>query len=296
MAHTLCESGKTNYRIIIAKDYDPAVKYAAEELSMFLYRAAKTAFAIGFDDSEKAGCEIVLGQTSREPDGFISRSGLKNDGFAIKTNNGDVFISGKTGRGTLYGAYAFLEAYAGIKFVSYDCTYVPSLDKIEIPEKIDDTQIPPFEYRDIYYREIIGNPDFSARRKCNGFHGNLAEKHGGKFVYAGFVHTFDSIVPPDKYFETHPEYFSFVNGQRISKHSQLCLTNPEVLEIAKKYVADILQKNPKVNIVSVSQNDCYNPCECGNCKKIDEEEGSHAGTLLRFVNAVADSIKDAHPV
>ena len=291
----LCENGKTNYRIVISKDSGPAVHYAARELSMFLYRAAKTAFAVGLDDSEKKGCEIVLGQTNREPEGFIARAGLKNDGFAVKTNGKDIFISGKTDRGTLYGAYSFLEKYIGIKFIAYDYTYIPALDKIEIPKKIDNTQIPPFEYRDIYYREIIGDPDFSARRKCNGFHGNLTEKHGGKFIYAGFVHTFDSIVPPGKYYGEHPEYFSFVGGKRISDHAQLCLANPEVLEIAKQYVKDILQKNPKVNIISVSQNDCYNPCECESCRAIDEAEGSHAGTLLRFVNAVADSIKDEYP-
>ena len=291
----LCENGKANYRVIIAKDPEPAVRYAAEELTMFLYRASKTAFAAGFDDSEKTGGEIVLGLTQREPEGLFSRAALKNDGFEIKTKDGDIFITGKTGRGTLYGVYSFLEKYAGIKFISYDCTYIPATDKIEIPRDIEIAEIPPFEYRDIYYREIIGNPDFSARRKCNGFHGNLSEKHGGKFIYAGFVHTFDSIVPPDKYFEAHPEYFSFVGGKRISKHAQLCLTNPEVLEIAKKYVGEILQKNPNVNIISISQNDWYNPCECDSCRAVDEAEGSHAGTLLRFVNAVADSVKDAYP-
>ncbi|MCL2775355.1 MAG: DUF4838 domain-containing protein [Oscillospiraceae bacterium] len=291
----LCENGHTDYRIIIPKDYDAVTRYAAEELSMFLYKAAKTAFTMGFDDSEKTGCEIVLGETLRESEKFIRRNDLKKDGFIIKTDGGDIFISGKTGRGTLYGVYSFLEDYAGIKFISYDYTYIPSVDRIEIPVQIDDIQIPPFEYREIFYREIIANPDFSARRRINGTHGTLSDKHGGKFVYAGFVHTFYSIVPPDKYFAEHPEYFSLVNGKRTSDHAQLCLTNPDVLEIAKKYVRDILEKNPKVNIISVSQNDWYNPCGCDNCRKIDEEEGSHAGTLLRFVNAVADSIKDDYP-
>ena len=299
----LCENGHTDYRIIIPKNHDAATYYAAEELTMFLYKATKTAFIIAFDDSEKTGCEIILGLTEREQSGFIARNILKNDGFTIKTKGGDIFISGKTGRGTLYGVYSFLEEYIGIKFISYDYTYIPAADKIEISNKIkneteiNNTQLPPFEYRDIYYREIIGNPDFSARRKCNGFQAALSDRHGGKFIYAGFVHTFNSIVPPDKYFAEHPEYFTFSakKGERLSEHAQLCLTNPDVLELTKKYVRDILEKRPEVNIISVSQNDWYNPCECENCRKIDEEEKSHAGTLIRFVNAVADSIKDDYP-
>ncbi|MCL2099107.1 MAG: DUF4838 domain-containing protein [Oscillospiraceae bacterium] len=292
----LCESWYTDYRIIIPKDYDDAVCYAAGELTLFLFKTANTAFTIGFDDSEKKGREIILGETAREPEGFIERAALKNDGFVIKTNGGgDIFISGRSGRGTLYGVYSFLEDYIGIKFISYDYDYIPSLDKIELPEKINDTQIPPFEYRDVYYREFIGNPDFSAKRKCNGAHTALSKKHGGRFNYAGFVHTFNAIVPPEKYFAEHPEYFSLFEGRRISEYTQLCLSNPDVLRIAIEYVKDILAENPDVNIISVSQNDWYNSCECELCRKTDEEEGSCAGTLLRFVNAVADSIKDDYP-
>ena len=288
----LCENGNARYKIIIPENHDAATRYAADELSMFLYRASKTAFVIGFDGAEE------FDGSGEKLNKIILKTGedLKNDGFIIKTNKKDIIISGKTGRGVLYGVYSFLEDYIGIRFISYDYTYIPSLGSIELPDKISDKQIPPFESRDAFYGEILKNPDFAARRKSNGDHGLLA-KHGGSVVYAGFVHTFNIIVPPEIYFDAHPEYFSYKKekGARIREHTQLCLTNPEVLEITKKYVAGILEKNPDVNIISVSQNDWYNPCECENCGKIDEEEGSHAGTLLRFVNAVADFIKDSHP-
>src|SRR5204863_199957 len=123
----------------------------------------------------------------------------------------------------------------------------------------------------------------------------LQEKHGGKMVYGTFVHTFNSILDPKKHFEQHPEYFSMVGGKRISEQTQLCLTNPDVLAIAIETVKGWIAKNPKANIFSVSQNDWYNPCECAACKAIDDAEGSHAGTLIRFVNAIAESIEKEHP-
>ncbi|MDF2686360.1 MAG: beta-hexosaminidase precursor, partial [Clostridia bacterium] len=46
---------------------------------------------------------------------------------------------------------------------------------------------------------------------------------------------------------------------------------------------------------SVSQNDWYGYCQCEKCKAIDEEEDSPAGSLIRFVNAVADAVKDEFP-
>ena len=45
----------------------------------------------------------------------------------------------------------------------------------------------------------------------------------------------------------------------------------------------------------MTQMDWYNPCECPECAKVDAEEGSHAGTMIRFVNACAESIAEEFP-
>ena len=37
-----------------------------------------------------------------------------------------------------------------------------------------------------------------------------------------YVHTFNSLVSPDKYFDSHPEYFSMIDGRRVKDHGQLC--------------------------------------------------------------------------
>ena len=56
-----------------------------------------------------------------------------------------------------------------------------------------------------------------------------------------------------------------------------------------------LRDNPAATIASVSQNDCQNNCACPLCRAVDEEEGSPAGSLLRFVNAVAAEIEKEFP-
>ena len=45
----------------------------------------------------------------------------------------------------------------------------------------------------------------------------------------------------------------------------------------------------------MSQNDNRNYCTCDKCAASDVREGSPAGTLLRFVNAVADDIAKDYP-
>ncbi|MDD4871892.1 MAG: DUF4838 domain-containing protein, partial [Kiritimatiellae bacterium] len=93
----------------------------------------------------------------------------------------------------------------------------------------------------------------------------------------------------------HPEYFSEINGKRVKEHSQLCLTNPEVLKIVTERLLARIRKDPTARLFSVSQNDWHNFCTCPSCKAIDDREESHAGTLINFVNQVAEAVEKEFP-
>ena len=72
----------------------------------------------------------------------------------------------------------------------------------------------------------------------------IKDKHGGKIIYGRWCHTFGELIPDNKYLKDHPEYFSLVDGKRISssQHSgQICLTNPDVLKIATAKVLEWIQ-------------------------------------------------------
>ena len=62
-----------------------------------------------------------------------------------------------------------------------------------------------------------------------------------------------------------------------------------------KNLRERLRANPAATITSVSQNDCPGNCTCPKCRAVDEEEGGPAGSLLRFVNAVAADIEPEFP-
>jgi hypothetical protein len=113
--------------------------------------------------------------------------------------------------------------------------------------------------------------------------------------YGRFVHTFDELIPPDKYFDAHPEYFSMIKGKRMKGYFQLCLTNPDVLKITIEKVEEWIKENPTATIFSVSQNDTYDNCQCTKCLAVEKEEGAPSGPLIRFVNAVATAIGKEHP-
>ena len=236
---------------------------------------------------------------------------LPADGLRVTMEDGTVRLLGGNGRGVLYACYRLLELL-GCRFYAEDTEVVPTLTLSEVaaalPEGLDLTEVSPFEFRDLYWT-CTYRPDFAVKRRINaglaggGSHRrDIPPEWGGCIGYAGphFVHTFERLVPAEEFFESHPEYFSMINGERTAKHlySQLCLSNPEVLAIVIERVKGWLRENPLAEIVSVSQNDSFviqSYCTCPACAAVDAEEGSPAGSLIRFVNAVAEAIEPEFP-
>ena len=136
-----------------------------------------------------------------------------------------------------------------------------------------------------------------ARNRMNSSSGRLDDKHGGKVSFAEgfFVHTFNRLVPPDKYFDKHPEYFSLAKGKRQRKNSQLCCTNPDVIRICTEAIHEAMRAQPHATVFSVSQNDCDNHCECPVCQQLARREGSQMAPVLQLVNCVAEAVEKEFP-
>ena len=209
------------------------------------------------------------------------------DGFRLCAKDGKLRVTGGQ-RGVLYGIYEILETYCGVGWFSSWHEVVPTRDELSVPADLDEVQRPAFEVRDALWYDVMSNAEFADRLRING----------GSFGFdnvLGTCHTFDILVPPSKYFKTHPEYFAFFNGRRQSEGTQLCLTNKDVLRIVTEGVLARLRLNPSARFVGVSQNDCQTFCECESCKAVDDEEESHAGTMIHFVNAVAERVEREFP-
>jgi len=286
---------KSDYRIVISENADAAVQNAASELAKYLELMGGVKLPIVSDAVQEQAKEIVIGKTNRE--GTPCGSNLKNDGYIWKTVGEKLFILGENGRGNLYGVYQLLEDVLGCRFYTASFEKVPSRSVVELPE-LDETRISPFEYRNVYWYEVQADQEFAVKRGTNAvsYDEPFDEAHGGSIQYNGFVHTFKLYIPDDEFFETHPEYFCMVNGKRQPGHyAQLCLTNPDVFNIMLERALKSIAEHPKCSIISLSQNDGFNPCTCPECAKVDAEEGGYSGTLIRFVNALAREIGKVYP-
>ncbi|MEN6371351.1 MAG: DUF4838 domain-containing protein [Armatimonadota bacterium] len=291
----LVKDGKSGYVIIIAKDASPSEHRAAAEFQRFIGEMSGVTIPYAPDSANPPENAVLIGNSEalKSLGLEIDFDDLGEEGYTIRTAGKRLVIAGGKLRGTMYGVSGLLEDVLGCRWYSSKVSRIPSKPTIDI-DNLNITEKPAFEYREPFYTEAW-DKDWAARNRNNGATMELDEETGGKLVYYPFVHSFDKLVPLDKYWDTHPEYFSLVKGERVKENTQLCMSNPDVLKIATATVMEWIKEHPEAKIYSVSQNDWNRNCQCDKCRAIDEEEGSPSGLLLRFCNAIAEEVEKAYP-
>ena len=292
-AMKIAKDSKAEAVIVVAEGASEPVRFAASELADWLEKITLAKFEIVSAPIEGRHSLLVGPGAAKiiEPD--FSTEGLGAEGIIIRTAGDNLILAGGEPHGTLYAVYTFLEDHCGCRWwSSTECMY-PREDTLRA-ETIYVKYVPPLEYRSAFWFDAFDG-DWAVRNKCNGQAHRLDDKHGGRHIYEGFVHTFYPLIPPDKYFKDHPEWFSLIDGKRSVDRAQLCLTNEQMKEELIKNLKERLRANPAATIASVSQNDWHGNCQCAKCAAIENEEGSPAGLMLRFVNAVAKETEKEFP-
>jgi len=312
---TLVKNGVANSVIILPEK--PAVTeiQAAKVLQDYIQRISGARLLIEADSVKHKQSEILIGNVNRPELKAIPKEKLDKDGLLIKTGSKNLVITGGTDKGILYGVYTFLERYLGCRKYSSKVTYVPKRKTIVL-RSINDMQLPAFRYRENFYKDAT-DPEYQLWHKLDSHVGP------GKSEWGYWVHTWGTLLSPQEYGTAHPEYFSYYDGKRhagtipswdgagIQPEAQLCLTNPDVLEIVCKNLKVAMDKNPEAVYWSVSQNDNVNYCRCDSCAALDKKYAAFApeekmysthggskypalgsGSIIAFVNKVAERFPD----
>ncbi len=293
----LADGGRSDYQIVVADNASPSTKHGAEELQMFLEQISGVKLPIVSDHEPQGPKEIVLGDNDhlRKLGVTIDFAELGREGYVIRTVGDHLIIAGGKLRGNMYGVYGFLEDHLGCRWFTPGVSRIPKSARLVVGP-IDERQVPALEYREPYLYECFDG-DWCARNRMNSSTGRLDAKHGGKVMFGNgfFVHTFSSLVPPEKYFKDHPEYFSLLNGKRQNGYAQLCCTNPDVIRLCTEGIRRAMRDQPQATVFSVSQNDCDKHCRCSRCKALAREEDSQMAPVLALVNHVAEAVEKEFP-
>lgn len=305
------ENGVSDYTIVYPDELDlPFEELDGKKMEISENARLTLKNAVGFlkdalgkivgDTFEVSAKSAFLGGNSLEIVINSEDTRLQNDGYGLTIDSGKILIIGANFGGAQNGIYDFLEKYLGCMFVAVDYDYMPSLPTINFDE-LETFHNPDMLWRMVYANEskkqgenTLGEPQRYSKLKLNG---------GGMEDWGKWVHTFFTYVPPEEFFETHPEYFGEYNGVRKYEvgpvAGQLCLTNDDVYKIVTDRLFAMMEENPNVRYWDVSQMDTWinkgTGCTCKNCKALDDAEGSPMGSLLTFINRIADECADKFP-
>lgn len=266
----LAHNRQTNTRIVV-KDF----ARAGEILANYLQKITAAAFKI--QTVTDGNCNLII----RKPETVWESENV--DGFTYFIYDKDIVFEALNEQAAVWAVYDFLENICGCRYYTSTEEYIPFDANLTVAfERVHFE--PAMDYREVYYRDYF-IPEFAEKHKMTAA--------GAKDDVWGFwCHSFNTLMPPEEYFDEHPEYFALYQGRRVAENAQPCLSNPAVFDIMVKNLRKHMEEKPQCRFWSVSQNDNNAYCTCEKCRAIDEEEGSPMGSVLRFVNKIAEQFPD----
>lgn len=307
----LAADGKALCQIVISDSPSAVERTAAKELKEHLDIMARADFPIlPYSKAENGKASIYVGDSpgSKKILGELDMSSLPADTVILKSSGNSLALAGHPKRGSLYAVYTLLEDELGVRWWTASERFIPDNPSPEV-RGLNMRYSPPLKTREALYK-LAFDPVFATRMKQNGStltrmnfdRPTIPPEYGGcerLVLFKGRGSSFHShyeILPPDKYFAKHPEWYGEKDGKRTHNHGQLCLTNPEMAAEYLKEIKKLLAENPDATAIQVSQNDWRNPCECKKCKSFEAAHGRvHSATNIYFANLMGEGIEKEFP-
>ena len=273
----LVDNGISDYQIVSANTADTDEIKAAKALQEYLKEMSGVLLPIVSEANKQAGKGIWIGNTKK------NKFDLKPNEITYRINDDELIIAGGNPQSTLNAVYTFLEDELSVRFYAPEAEVVPKKDRVTVSQVLNVSYTPEITTRTVHSQLFYNNVDFADKRK-------VTKDAFPDYVPSARVHTFHHFLPKDQYYDEHPEYYALRGNRRVP--TQLCLTNKDVLQIVSDTVRAILNANPASKVISVSQDDNQQYCQCSSCEAIHEHEEAPSGSMIAFVNEVAKAFPD----
>ena len=290
-------NGQSDYKILLpAKPQFEEVIFAAEEIKSFVFEATGADIEVIYENEDivsnfnETSKFIVIGEcelTNKILPDFDKKS-LMRSGYKIFNQGKSVFLVGGGDFGTLYAAYEFLHHQIGFECYTSDEIAFDKVDSLKLCE-FDITDIPDFTYRMSNVGEERRNSVFSKRMRMN------SESANGNIwmspIRVPWHNTF-GYLPPETYRVAHPKWYSDTGEQLCFYAHGDEMEYKALFDTFMKKFIEVIEANPKVDNITITQQDRDLWCECDACKADFEKYGTNAATIIKFCNKVSDTLAD----
>jgi|GEM_PF-1728430 len=272
---TVASSGKSSYAILISPHAGEVETFAAQELRKYLQLMTGAKLPIS---TTRTNHYIAVGKTDASRDIEVPSRYEGDDAFRMVTRNANLILKGATARGSLYAVYTFLEKHGCWWFAPATAAFnghselVPRHTELAVAP-LDVTSQPAMKYRiqDADQGRGLKSPgdwlaliDWMGKNRFNTLamfidkyeanretidrelarRGMQAEvgKHPVTFYF----------LPPERYFQSHPDWYGMVNGQRATHAGRRPVmfetANPQAVATFEANVVAYLKKRPEIRV------------------------------------------------
>jgi hypothetical protein len=258
---------------------------------------------------------ILLGNTRAAQKLGIEVAKLKGWSYLYKASGRDLIIAGREQPGagdgtklapwdrigTAKGVVDFLREYMGTRFLYPE---IGPRQPISAAAKVDLLASPAIEYTPTPTVTVAAHLSFQktpvleswqAWPEFGSFY-HLAQNRFPRVDDAFGGHTYERAIPVEKYFDTHPEYYALLGGQRqkgAGAQAQFCISNPAVQELLYQDLIDLIDQG--YHSVDLGQPDGFRPCQCENCAKLFGTGGDWSEKLWILHRNLAERVLAARP-
>lgn len=316
----LVDKGKPQACIVIGTAPSAAARKAADELQMFIKRITGVQLPLVSDADSADSIKIFVGQSAAKK--TADEMGIKipsdltyqfnDEGYVIAANSKQLILAGNETEpymGTYYAVYDFLASLGCRWYMPGEFGEVlPKLDTIKARQGIRIVR-PDMRVRDVWYsghlavtnQQQIEFADWKRRNRLvrSGFWLNCMTPEA-IYLQNPADDSTKRLLPRDKYFTTHPEYYS-LNPDGTRSPDFLCVSNPDAIQAAADTIMQFFKDNPNAYSFGFSPPDAPVLCNCENCKKAvhdgfgGEGFGDVSDPYFQMVFKTADIVRKVYP-
>lgn len=257
----LVVQGKPVACVIVGPSH-PVLDAAIDDLRHHVHTISGAELKVVRDPAATRSPALHVGETRLFESTAEPRRSLRGDGFVIAARGRDLVVAGNLPEGTANGVWTLLQDQFGVRW------YAPG----ELWEIVPRTGSLAISFEPTAAGgACIENPAFYGRTLWGGNAVTPWERRmrmsqpSVPLPYVGTGHHLARVVPADRYFESHPEYFALVDGVRVPDHP--CLTHPDMFALFMAYVRGNAAAGE--NVSSFGVNDNYTVCRCDACRAVD---------------------------
>lgn len=288
----IAENGRALMPVVIAETATERQRELAAELAGLLAQMCGAEFEVVTGNGSTG---LVLGTPEQFPvpewaDALAIDGHDGREAFGIRTSARRVLVLGATDLGLDRGITRLLEALGCRWFFPSEAWHIiPRRNRLAVD--LDVTDRPAMYSRVIWWDwgpwDAQAREDWERWQRRNWMGGSLQVRAG---------HAWQRIISQNRaQFDEHPEYLALLLPTEDTPArrggSKLCISNPEVVALCRRYALDYFAENPDEDMVSMEPSDGGGYCTCADCRAM----GTVPERVHWLTNQVARTVAEHYP-